>query len=115
MYVNDGIGYKMQVEQPLFYSDNCFGHADTLSFRQALLRIHDYKSGGTPASMKQLEIYAALFCLEYIISPHEIDFELRVYQNDDVAVSQPETEPIERIMEKIIRFDQMINEMKGGW
>ena len=30
-----------------------------------ILRIHDYKSGITPAKMDQLMIYAALFCLEY--------------------------------------------------
>jgi hypothetical protein len=32
MYVNDAIGYNMKVEQPLYYSENCFGHADTLCF-----------------------------------------------------------------------------------
>ena len=28
MYVNDAIGFKMIPEQPLYYSDNCFGTAD---------------------------------------------------------------------------------------
>ena len=67
LYVNDAIGYKMTPEQPLYYSENCFGTADSISFRNNFLRIHDYKSGTTPASMHQLEIYAALFCLEYKI------------------------------------------------
>ena len=33
MYVNDAIGFKMTPEQPLFYSENCFGTADAISFR----------------------------------------------------------------------------------
>ena len=65
LYVNDAIGFKMQTEQVLFYSENCFGTADTICFRNNKLRIHDYKSGSTPASFRQLEIYTALFCLEY--------------------------------------------------
>ena len=76
MYVNDGIGFKMQPEQPLKYSENCFGTADTIIFKNNLLRIHDLKTGVTPASMKQLEIYAALFCLEYNYKPTEIEMEL---------------------------------------
>ena len=77
LYVNDAIGYKMTPEQPLYYSDNCFGTADAISFRQNFLRIHDLKSGETPASMHQLEVYAALFCLEYHVNPEEIKIELR--------------------------------------
>lgn len=63
-YVNDAIGFKMIPEQILFYSENCFGTADSISFRDNLLRIHDLKTGAIPAHMEQLEIYAALFCLE---------------------------------------------------
>ncbi len=55
MYVNDAIGYKMTPEQPLYYSENCFGTADAISFRKNLLRIHDYKSGVTPAHMDSLK------------------------------------------------------------
>ena len=62
MYVNDAIGFKMTPEQVLFYSYNCFGTADTISFRKKFLRIHDYKSGVSPAHMEQLFIYEALFC-----------------------------------------------------
>ena len=112
MYVNDAIGYKMEVEQALYFSENCFGHADTLCFRNGLLRIHDLKTGTTPASAHQLEIYAALFCLEYIISPHEIELELRIYQNNEVAYFQPFAETIVHVMDKIILFDQKIEELK---
>ena len=40
-YVNDAISYNMSPEQPLFYSPNCFGTADAISFNNGHLRIHD--------------------------------------------------------------------------
>ena len=114
MYVNDAIGYKMTPEQPLYYSDNCFGHADAISFRRNVLRIHDLKTGEiTPGSMKQLEIYAALFCLEYHVDPYSIKFELRIYQFDQVICHEPDPEVIEDIMTKIITFDKKIDLLKS--
>lgn len=112
MYVNDAIGYRMSPEQVLFYSVNAFGTADAISFNKGLLRIHDLKTGVSPASMRQLEIYAALFCLEYAERPGEIDMELRIYQNDDVAVHVPETERIAELMSRIISFDKIIENLK---
>lgn len=112
MYVNDAIGYRMVTEQILYYSDNCFGTADTISFKNGLLRIHDLKTGVSPASMAQLEVYAALFCLEYQFNPSEIDMELRIYQSDEVSVFEPEVDDIAPIMDKIIYFDRLINELK---
>lgn len=112
MYVNDGIAFGMVVEQPLYYSSNCFGHADTLSFIDGVLRISDLKTGIHGASQHQLEVYAALFCLEYIQTPFEIDIELRIYQNDQVVLFEPYPETIEQIMSKIVMFDQEIEEMK---
>ena len=111
MYVNDAIGYKMTPEQILYYSDNCFGTADAICFRNGFLRIHDYKSGIIPAHMEQLMIYAALFCLEYKARPEHI--ELRIYQNDDISAYQPEYEEIVPIMEKIIEFDQILVKLKS--
>lgn len=111
-YVNDAIGFRMIPEQVLFYSPNCFGTADAISFREDLLRIHDLKTGVTPVSMKQLEVYASLFCLEYHISPVSIDMELRIYQDDDVMVHIPEHKEILRIMDQIISFDKIIDELK---
>lgn len=112
MYVNDAIGYKMIPEQPLYYSENCFGTADAISFRNNLLRIHDLKTGKTTASIKQLYIYAALFCLEYDIKPGSIDIELRIYQNNEVLIDNPTAEDILPIMDKIIKFDKIIQKMK---
>lgn len=117
MYVNDGIGYKMEVEQPLYYSRNCFGHVDAISFRNGMLRIHDLKNGITAVKFTQLEIYAALFCLEYGVSPLDIDIELRIYQRDEVLPHIPTPERILYIMDKIVTSDARIEEMKesGTW
>ena len=112
MYVNDAIGYKMTPEQVLYYSDNCFGTADAICFRNNLLRIHDLKTGLIPAHIEQLEIYAALFCLEYKIKPGDIDMELRLYQSDEVLYHKPTVEDIAPIMDKIITFDKIINRLK---
>lgn len=112
MYVNDAIGFKMKTEQILYYSDNCFGTADSISFRNNMLRIHDLKTGTTPANMNQLRIYAALFCLEYGKKPDKIDIELRIYQNNEILFECPEPELIFDIMKKIVSFDKIINTIK---
>ncbi len=112
MYVNDAIGYKMTPEQVLFYSENCFGTADTIAFRNKFLRIHDLKTGEIRAHMEQLYIYAALFCLEYNIKPGEIEIETRIYQNDDYEVATPGPEVIAPIMDKIITGDKIIKNIR---
>lgn len=112
MYVNDAIGYSMSPEQPLYYSENCFGTADAISFRNNLLRIHDYKSGVTPARMEQLRIYAALFCMEYGLDPFKIDNELRIYQSDDIFGENADPAEIKFIMTKIETFDEIIRRLK---
>lgn len=113
MYVNDAIGFRMTSEQVLCYSINSFGTADTISFRNNLLRIHDLKNGVTTASMKQLEVYAALFCLEYGYKPPNIEMELRIYQNDEVNIHHPSVHDIVHIMDRIITFDRRIEVLKA--
>lgn len=112
MYVNDAIGYRMNAEQILFYSANVFGTADAIAFRGKKLRIHDLKTGATKTSERQLEIYAALFCLEYGQKPHQIDIENRIYQNDEVRVYIPDPDTIAHIMDRIITFDRRIDELR---
>ena len=112
MYVNDALGYGMTPEVVLYYSDNCFGTADTICFRDNVLRIHDYKSGVSPVKMEQLLVYAALFCLEYAINPEEIEIELRIYQNNNVDICSPLPEKTKSVMNRIIEFDKIINKMK---
>ena len=116
MYVNDAIGFQMQPEKVLFYSDNCFGTADTIDFniKKRFLRIHDLKTGESPTSFNQLLIYMALFCLEYDYRPFDIEAELRLYQLDDVQIHIPEPEKVFSIMYKIVRFDKAIEKNKIG-
>lgn len=113
-YVNDAIAYRLTPEQPLYFSRNCFGTADAISFddRKRFLRIHDLKTGVTPAHMEQLEIYAALFCLEYHKQPTDLGMELRIYQNNEVLIHSPQGENIESIMKLIIRFDGQIEKLR---
>lgn len=112
MYVNDAVGFKMIPEQILWYSENCFGTADAISFRNKFLRIHDLKTGFIPAHMEQLKIYAALFCLEYGIKPGNIEIELRIYQSNEVLYHNPAADEIVPIMDKIITFDKIIDRIK---
>ena len=112
MYVNDAIGFRMRTEQILFYSYNAFGTADTICFRNGLLRIHDLKTGESPVSMSQLEVYTSLFCLEYDLSPSDIDIELRIYQLDQIMIHIPNIDEIVRIMDKIKIFDEKIEKLK---
>ncbi len=114
LYVNDAIGYHMTPEQVLYFSENCFGTTDAICFRNNFLRIHDLKTGETPAHMEQLEIYAALFCLEYNVDPNEIDIELRLYQSNEVSILNPEKTDILYIMDKIKRFDSKLKELQEG-
>jgi len=114
MYVNDAIGFRMTPEQVLYYSSNCFGTADAISYSKKVLRIHDLKTGTTPASMNQLKIYTALFCLEYGVKPEDITMISRIYQLDEIFEVEQETDEIHDVMDKIIHFDKMIEEIKAG-
>ena len=110
-YVNDAIGFKMEPEVVLYYSDHFFGTADAISFRKNKLRIHDLKTGSSgkiESHIEQLEVYAALFCLEYKVKPGEIEMELRVYKNDQVLVHEPTAEDILPIMDKIIHLNKIL-------
>ena len=110
-YVNDAIGYKLTPEQVLYYSEFCFGTADAISFRQNKLRIHDYKSGTTPAKMEQLLVYAALFCLEYRIKPGEIETQLCIYQNNEVVYHDPTADEIVHAMDTIVQQSKSLERM----
>ena len=112
MYINDCIVDRMTPEQILFYSDNCYGTADAISFRHNLLRIRDLKTGVTRTSEHQLEIYAALFCLEYEISPFDIEIELRIYQDNTYREYTADPAHIAYIIDKMIAFDVRINELR---
>ena len=112
MFVNDAIGYKMIPEQSLVYSVNAFGTADAILFKDNLLRIHDLKTGITKPSFKQLDIYAAFFCLEYGVNPEEIEIEQRLYQGNGFEVNIPEPLYIRDVMNRVREFDIIIEETK---
>lgn len=72
------------------------------------------KTGIVQASMNQLLIYDALFCLEYKYKPNEIEIENRIYQSNNVIVDNPNPDDIFRVMDTIIRFDKIIETIKSG-
>lgn len=121
-YINDAIGFRMTPEVTLYYSKWIYGTADAISFRKEpkvskdakVLRIHDLKTGVHPAKLTQLEIYAALFCLEYHVLPADIITILRIYQFDEVYEEECTSEIIVPIMDKIKRFSKIIDEMMEG-
>lgn len=112
MYVNDCIGFRMTTEQLLVYSEHSYGTADAISFRNKTLKISDLKNGVNPASMTQLKVYAALFCLEYHFRPFEIKVELRIYQNDEVLLEEPDPDEIMHVMDRIVYCDKLIREIR---
>lgn len=117
-YVNDAISFRMDPEVILKYSSNSFGTADTICFRGNVLRIHDLKTGVLPARFEQLEIYAALFWLEYGVRQSlgkldDISFELRIYQSNEVMIANPEPDLIHFRMEQIKQRSHDVNVLRG--
>lgn len=112
MHVNDAIGFQMDPEVVLYYTENAFGTADAISFKNNVLRIHDLKTGKEPASMKQLLVYAAYFCLEYNYKPSDIKIILRIYQHDTFIEYEPTVEDIVPIMSAAVTNDKIINRIK---
>lgn len=113
-YINDAIGYNMVPEQVLFYSYNAYGTADAIRFDEDTMKlmIHDLKTGVSPVSMTQLEVYTAFFCLEYGYKPADLDVHLRIYQNDEIWHHTPELENLVYIIDKIVTSDRILNEEK---
>ena len=112
LFVNDAIGFGMESEQVLYFSDNCFGTADAIQFKDNLLRIHDLKTGDGPVThFYQLDIYSALFCLEYDINPMKIEFVERLYQGRGFTENVPDPADIRVVMDKIVEFDSVINKV----
>lgn len=114
MFVNDAIGFGMESEVILKYSDNAFGTADAIKFTpqgktKGHLQIHDLKTGVSKPHWDQLFVYAALFCLEYGYKPTNLTFQCRLYQGNGWTEEEPEPEYIAEIMETIKRLDIVIN------
>lgn len=101
-FVNDAIGYRMSTEIVLFHSTYCFGTCDAISFENDVLRIFDLKTGDSSGNITQLMIYAALFCLQYMIDPEKISFDLRIYHGTEVITANPEPAAVKKIMVRIV-------------
>lgn len=113
MYVNDVLQNQMRPEVVLLYSDRCFGTADAIGFDGNLLRIYDLKTGLTKANMTQLHIYAALFCLEYDFEPFELEYDLRIYQNDEIIFDDTDKDALSALKARIIQLDQHLRRLEG--
>ena len=111
-YVNDCIDYRMDPEILLYYSDLCFGTADAIQVSGDILRIHDLKTGSTQAKIEQLMIYAGLFFHEYGYKPERMRTELRIYQNDDILIYEPEVNEIREVMKAIVEKDRVLQKLK---
>lgn len=112
-YVNDAIGFRMIPEQVLFWTMDAFGTADSISYRDNFLRVHDLKTGITETTFRQLEGYAALFCLEYEKDPFKLDgMEFRIYQSDEIKVLIGDPHSIMQIMETIKLFSVQIAKLR---
>lgn len=119
-YVNDAIKYNMRTEEFLYVSDVCGGTADAIMFDEDtnILRVHDLKTGVTPASMDQLYSYVAFFCLEYGYAPGDLRIETRIYQNNEVIIANPTAEDILPIMDQALMVSNVAFKTgftKGGF
>lgn len=113
MFVNDAIGFGMTPEVVLFYSENCFGTADAISYDEGVLRVHDLKTGIAPASLDQLMVYAGLFCLEYELEAKELrEVHLRIYQGIEVIMWNPDLRAILDVTKRIVEADNIIKRFK---
>lgn len=114
-YVNDCIKMGMSPEVLLYYSPYFFGTTDAINIdKNGRIRISDLKTGVTPASIKQLYIYDALYCLDYCVNPLDVDHELRIYQNNEVFLEKPKGKDIVPIINKIQQFDSLLKSLPEG-
>lgn len=117
MYVNDSIDEGMTPELGIKMSDDAFGTSDSIVLKKGthrdVLKIHDLKTGKTPAKMRQLFIYAAYFCYDYDIDPRSIDIECKIYQLGEVKVDSPDPEFIQFIIDSVKFGSDIVSKMKG--
>ena len=113
LYIKDANVFRLDPEVDLKYADDFYGTADAILYKKnEFLRIHDLKTGVTPASLRQLEVYAAFCCLEYGIDPTDLFIELRIYQNEEILVGNPTGEIIKDLMTKIKRTKIIFEKIK---
>ena len=114
LFVNDSIGYRMDSEEKVIYSDLFWGKSDSIKFEDNLLRVFDLKTGSRQAKVTQLLVYSALYCLQEHIKPNEIEIETRIYQNGEVIIDNPPSDVVYDIMKDIVHKDTVVNKLRGG-
>lgn len=112
LYINECIRFNMQPEVVLYWTDNCFGTADAIGLKDRLLQIFDLKTGVSRTSPKQLEVYAAIFCMEYGVDPYDLEYDLRIFQHGEARCYTADPEYIDYIINQIIVFDEEINRIR---
>ena len=103
-YVRDCIDFGMDTEVSLMYSEDIGGTADALKFDMcnSILRISDLKTGERKASIAQVVLYAALWCLINRVNPMSIGYDLRIYGHTSQRLaSGEEKEGEELVCEKV--------------
>lgn len=113
-YVNDCIGFGLTPEQTLVATPNAFGTADAIGFdlEKRLLQIFDLKTGKIDGSPIQLLVYAAFFCIEYDVKPFDIEYDLRIYQNDAINRIKVDPADIVRIISQIEFNSNLIDNLR---
>lgn len=112
-FVNDAIGFDMESEQILYYSEHCFGTADAIRYSDNTLRVHDLKTGTTKVSFDQLLVYSALFCLEYSVKPKKTEFICRIYQGSGFQELMLDPADVKVAMDTIISHDAVLDNLKN--
>lgn len=112
-YIKDANGFRLDPEVDLKYAEDFYGTADAILYKKGeFLRIHDLKTGTTPASLRQLEIYAAFCCLEYNIDPSSVEIELRIYQGEEILIGNPSGDDIKTLMDQVRRTKIIFEKIK---
>lgn len=116
MFVNDSIGFRMESEKQLYFSEYFNGTSDAIKYydKEKLLRVSDLKTGSRPAKIEQVFIYASLYCLQYKLDPLKTNFETRIYQNGEIYIEQPFGEDIADIVQNIIHKNKVLTKFEGG-
>lgn len=117
LYVNDALKFHLRPEEKLYYSKYAYGTTDGINFEDGILRISDLKTGKSKVSFLQLEIYAALFFLAYSEYPLKLvkGIELRIYQNNEIALETPEISDILPTMDKIKRGSKILEGLEESY
>ncbi len=117
-YVNDAVGFHMDTEVKLKYSDIFFGTADCICYRDKTLRIHDLKTGKGAVHLDQLLAYASLFFLEYgkvlNIEPSNTRTILRIYYGGDILEDEPDPQQIMGTIHQIIELEKIVSKWKDA-